>query len=228
VVEFAYDWWELRLQWTTREGLGLGPAEAVGHKRERTTPLTSASSEGDVCVARFLEASHAQVTRFLLHAQVSTSACRLATTPVRLETSATESSSTTVTYHCASAIAELAHVPQASVLSTAAMLTQRTVPGSLPDLQHEWQVDTTITASNTEQGRLEQEETESGALLRVKSEACNEKWYLVHQNMPTALHELVQRPITIQESPWCAATAAFPQLKLLCARDDSNFAEGCL
>jgi hypothetical protein len=133
--------------------------------------------------------------------------CSLAT--IRLAASAAETRITTVSCLSASATAEFAHVLQASVLSTAEMLTLRAVPGNLPDLQHEWHLEDTSTAKHTEQSLLDQDEAEAGAVLRVKCTTCKEKWYLVRRTDPTASHELVQRPITIQESPWCGTLAAF-------------------
>ena len=78
----------------------------------------------------------------------------------------------------------------------------RTVPGSLPNLQHVWHLDDPPATLHTSQSALEQQEVAAGALLCVKCRSCKEKWYLVRRTLPTAAHELVQRPVTLQESPW--------------------------
>lgn len=82
------------------------------------------------------------------------------------------------------------HAPvlmQSSMMSTLEMLRERTVPGDLPDLCQSWHI-----------------EHAAADHFVAASRRTREKWYLLWQPLPTAAHELQQRPVTYQESPWVA------------------------
>lgn len=74
---------------------------------------------------------------------------------------------------------------QASLMSTQEMLRARIVPGDLPRLRQAWCI-----------------EHAAGDHFVAQSRSTREVWYVLWQPLPTAVHELQQRPVTYQESPW--------------------------